>query len=336
MIHKRFRHAIAYASALPASGCASWQSALDAQGVPALGLKHLMSVFGLVCLLVWLLVVLVLWRALVRPRGAGGEPLDVDPASRGNLTLCVNLALVATICIVAGLTLLSYFATRPDPASPDSISIQLRAHQFWWEAIYGNAAADQVFTTANELHVPVGRTVHIQLSAADVIHSFWVPSLAGKQDLIPGRLNELSFTAQRAGLYRGQCAEFCGLQHAHMAILIVAESPEDYENWRRAQVSPAVAPTTREQQDGRKIFSEKACGSCHTVRGTSSAATVGPDLTHVGGRHYIAAGMIETSRGSLAAWIADPQTIKPGNNMPMVPLNADEINAVSDYMASLK
>jgi cytochrome c oxidase subunit 2 len=163
-----------------------------------------------------------------------------------------------------------------------------------------------------------------------------VPSLAGKQDLIPGRDNAITFTALRPGVYRGQCAEFCGLQHARMAMVVIAETPQDFAAWRRAQSNAAASPGDAEQQLGQDVFVNKAFGACHTVRGTAAKGTLGPDLTHVASRRTIAAGVFETTRGSLAAWIADPQTIKPGNNMPMVPLNPDELNAVSAYLANLK
>ncbi len=178
--------------------------------------------------------------------------------------------------------------------------------------------------------------MRVKLAAEDVIHSFWAPSLAGKQDLIPGRDNSLTFTVGKPGTYRQQCAEFCGLQHAHMAMLIVAEPPAAFAAWRAAQLAEAASPAGQEEARGGQVFLGKACAACHTIRGTPAAGTVGPDLTHVGGRQYIAAGMLPTTRGSLAAWIADPQTIKPGNNMPMVPLTATELNSVAAYLAALK
>jgi cytochrome c oxidase subunit 2 len=178
--------------------------------------------------------------------------------------------------------------------------------------------------------------VRIELSAADVIHSFWVPNLAGKQDLIPGRNNVLTLTAAQPGIWRGQCAEFCGMQHAHMAILVIAEPAVAFDAWRDAQIQPAASPATPEQERGRAFFTSRACGACHTVRGTEAGGNIGPDLTHVGGRRYIAAGVLPTTRGSLAAWIADPQTIKPGNNMPLVPMPAEELKAVSAWLTALR
>src|SRR5207237_227589 len=162
------------------------------------------------------------------------------------------------------------------------------------------------------------------------------PNLAGKQDLIPGRDNHITFRADRPGIFRGQCAEFCGLQHAHMSFFVIAESSADFENWRSLQLQPAAAPVDGEQEAGRQVVTGKACAACHGIRGTSAKGTLAPDLTHVVSRIYLGAGLLPTTRGSLAAWAADPQTIKPGNNMPAVPLTADELRAVSAYLASLK
>jgi cytochrome c oxidase subunit 2 len=169
-----------------------------------------------------------------------------------------------------------------------------------------------------------------------VIHSFWVPNLAGKQDLVPGRPNELIIRAERAGIYRGQCAEFCGLQHAHMAFFVIAEEGPVFDDWVRLQHRNANSSPDAEVAAGQQAFLAKQCAACHAIRGTSADGKTGPDLTHVGGRKYIAAGLLETTRGSLAAWIADPQTLKPGNNMPMVPLNPEELRSISAYLASLK
>jgi cytochrome c oxidase subunit II len=176
----------------------------------------------------------------------------------------------------------------------------------------------------------------VLLSSQDVIHSFWVPNLAGKQDLIPGRDNGLDFTVQKAGTYRGQCAEYCGVQHAHMAFTVVALEPTDFDAWRQAQLRPGTEPTGPEQEAGRQAFLIRKCAGCHTVRGTPAKGVTGPDLTHLASRLTIAAGLFETTRGSLAAWIADPQNLKPGNNMPMVDLGADELKAISAYLISLR
>lgn len=324
--------------AFTGAGCTSgWQSVLDAHGSEALGLRHLIDLFAVVCAAVWVLVMLALIAALWRRRPANQH--EASPASRSErrLTIVVGAAVAATVVIITMLTVASYLTTRGiSAAANDPLIVEVRGYQWWWQVTYADPRPDQVFITANEMHVPVGRPVRVELSAADVIHSFWVPSLAGKMDLIPGRANAITMTAQQAGVYRGQCSQFCGLQHAHMAFLVIAEAPDAFETWRAAQVAAAAPSAEAEQDAGRRVFTTKPCADCHTVRGTSAAGTLGPDLTHVASRGTIAAGTLPTSRGSLAAWIADPQTIKPGNNMPLVPLTSDELKAVSAYMAQLK
>ena len=293
-------------------------------------LDALIWLFVIVAGIIWALVMLVLVAALWR-RSQLPEPHEHRTA------WFVGGAMAASVLVIVGLTVASYVTTRhisPEPTDP--LIIRLKSYQWWWSATYVNALTAESFTTANELHVPVGRSVRVELEAEDVIHSFWVPNLAGKQDLIPGRRNSLVFTVDRPGTYRGQCAEFCGLQHAHMALLVVAESEDDFQRWRRAQLADAKAPATPEQSAGRDVFVAKACAGCHTVRGTSAAGNLGPDLTHVGGRQYIAAGVLPTTRGSLAAWVADPQTIKPGNSMPLVPLEPRELNALSAWLIDLQ
>jgi cytochrome c oxidase subunit 2 len=314
-----------------------WQSALEPQGPVAAHLHWLIWVFAAVCSVVWLLVMLVLLIGLQRRRAAKGGVLDLDRAREHRACIVVTGALAATIVTVGALTAVSYLSTHSVAASPNApIHIRLRAYQWWWEVTYLDPAPNRNFITANEIHVPVGQPVTIDLLAMDVIHSFWVPNLAGKQDLIPGRLNQITFTADRPGRYRGQCAEFCGLQHAHMAMLVVAEDADAFQRWREAQIAPAAAAATPEQERGRQVLAAKACAACHAVRGTPAAGTLGPDLTHVGGREYIGAGLLPTTRGSLAAWIADPQGAKPGNNMPLVPLEPEELRSVSAYLAALR
>jgi len=320
-----------------AGASAGWQSALQPHGTQAMALNRLIWILIGVGAIVWVAVMLVLAGALARRSRSARAGHTVDTNTERRMGRAVGSAVLATALIILGLTLTSFLLTRGLSASDArALEIEIRGHQWWWEITYLSSQADQVFTTANEIHVPVGRTIHLQLAAADVIHSFWVPNLAGKQDLIPGRDNSLTFAAQRPGVYRGQCAEFCGLQRAHMALLVIVDPPEAFEHWRRAQLTPAANPTDPQQAEGRKVFTSKPCAACHTVQGTSAAATIGPDLTHVASRRYIAAGLLQTTRGSLAAWIADPQTLKPGNNMPDVPLTATELQAVSAYLAALK
>jgi cytochrome c oxidase subunit 2 len=318
-------------------GCAGWQSALDPQGLQAEFLMRLIETIIAICAVVFVLVVMVLMRALWRRRRSPADGTSVNDATERRMKLTISLAITATVMVVIALTALSFVATRQITKDhPDALVIRVRGWQWWWEVTYPDAKADQTVVTANEIHVPVGRAVRIELAAGDVIHSFWVPNLAGKQDMIPGRENTLVFTATRAGVYRGQCAEFCGMQHAHMALVVIAVEPAAFAAWRSAQLADAQSPQLPEAEAGRQVFLAKACASCHTIRGTPAAGTLGPDLTHIGGRHTIAAGLFETTRGSLAAWIADPQTLKPGNNMPMVELSADELKAVSAYLEGLR
>jgi cytochrome c oxidase subunit 2 len=319
------------------TGCTGWQSAMDAHGTSAISLKQLIILIVAACSLVWMLVMIALIGALWRGRRERARPTDLDPRVEHRMSRAVLSATIVTAIVIAGFTLASFFATRAlGVAGRDDLTIKVGGSQWWWNVEYLDPQPERRFQTANEIHIPVGRNVRFQLEGDDVIHSFWVPSLAGKLDLIPGRPNELSVRAEHAGIYRGQCAEFCGLQHAHMAFLVIADTKEEFDTWADAQRQPAAATSDEEAAAGRDVFLAKACASCHTVRGTRAAGTTGPDLTHVGSRKMIAAGLFETTRGSLAAWIADPQTLKPGNNMPMVPLTADELRSVSAYMASLK
>lgn len=315
-----------------AAGCSGNQSALDPQGAPAIHVEHLIIGITIVCAVVWLLVMIVLGWALLRKRSG-----DTSQSRERTLTMTVASAVAATVIIIAGLTVASFYTTRsiglPENAA---LTITVRGQQWWWQVIYADADPALSFQTANEIHIPVGQDVRLQLESADVVHSFWVPSLAGKQDLVPGRSNSLLLRAERPGIYRGQCAEFCGLQHTHMAMMIVADEPADYQRWAAAQRENGAIPTDPDPVAGKIAFLAKLCAACHTVRGTPATGTTGPDLTHIGSRQTIAAGLLETTRGSLAAWIADPQTLKPGNNMPMVPLTSVELRDISAYMESLK
>jgi cytochrome c oxidase subunit 2 len=328
---------LALAPSLMLAGCTGWQSAIDVQGASAINIKQLIVLIVAVCSVVWALVIVVLIRALWRRREERERPVDLDRGTERRMTRAVIAAMTATVIVVTAFTAASFFTTRAlSIASHDDLTIKVRGQQWWWGVEYFGPTPDRRFKTANEIHVPVGRNVRLQLEGVDVIHSFWVPSLAGKQDLIPGRPNELTLRAERPGVYRGQCSEFCGLQHAHMAFLVIAEEQAAFDNWVRSQQESATEPAEAEIAAGREVFLSRPCAACHAIRGTSATGTTGPDLTHVGGRKYIAAGVFETTRGSLAAWIADPQTLKPGNNMPMVPLSADELRSVSAYLASLK
>lgn len=241
-------------------------------------------------------------------------------------------ALVLVVFFVATLRTLADVLPAP---SPDVLTVEVTAHQWWWEFDYGG---DPPLRTANELHIPVGRRVILRLHARDVIHSLWVPALHGKLDLIPGTTNVTWLQADRPGVYRGQCAEYCGVQHAQMALSVVAEPSGQFAAWMQAQRRPAAPPVDERAQRGARLFLDRGCAFCHTVRGNPLAffGRVGPDLTHVASRRTLAAGVLRNSKGALAGWIANPQALKPGNRMPRIDLPPDEFHAILAYVDGLR
>jgi cytochrome c oxidase subunit 2 len=215
---------------------------------------------------------------------------------------------------------------------PPRLTIEVTGHQWWWEARYLDGAAGDTFTTANELHIPTGEPVRIRLIGADVIHSFWLPGLGGKTDVIPGQTNLAWLQTDRPGVYLGQCAEYCGVQHAHMALRVVAQPPAAFANWQRAQLAPAAGGA---QMAGEALFTAH-CGACHTVRGSDAGGIVGPDLTHLMSRATIAAGTVPNTPGALSGWIANPQALKPGARMPATYLSGPQLSDTVAYLETLK
>jgi cytochrome c oxidase subunit II len=260
--------------------------------------------------------------------GGGGE--------RAATALVIGLGIAVPVVVLTALFVWSDILVTRSTAAPKagttSLTVDVIGHQWFWEVRYPAAGV----VTANELHIPVGRRVLVVGTTDDVIHSFWVPELNRKIDLIPGRVNSVLLDAERAGVYRGQCAEFCGLDHAEMSFVVVAEPPARFRAWLAAQARPARSPTTAEQTVGRSVFLTAGCGSCHTLRGAGAAGRVGPDLTHLGSRRTLAANTIPNSPAELRAWIADPQHVKPGNKMPDLGLSGSELDAVVAYLESLR
>jgi cytochrome c oxidase subunit II len=325
------------ALALPLASCNLAQSPLNPVSPQTRDLLWLFWIFTAVLAAIWLAVMLALVASLRARREFGANPLVVDQRRESRATILITALAVATGLVVLVLTGLSYAGQRrlfSDEAA--GVTIRVLGHQWWWELQYEDPDPSRSFNTANEIHVPVGVPVLVKLESTDVIHSFWVPSLMGKVDLIPGRNNALRFTAERAGTYRGQCAEFCGMQHAKMGLLVIAEDQPSYKRWRDAQVQPRVEPANAETQAGEQAFVAAPCAMCHQVRGTGASGRNGPELTHVGSRRTLAAGTLPMSRGNLAAWIVDPHGIKPGVNMPLVKLDPDELNTISAYLEGLK
>ena len=322
---------------LPLTGCQGWQSALDVHGPAARTLADMFWIFTAVLGTVWLLTMGALLLALRRRRVAGTDLLATNPATERRMTIVVSTAIGLTFLTVLALTGITYAGQRALYSHKDgALTLLVTGRQWWWQIMYEDPQPNRVFTTANEIHIPVGEPVLIKLESADVIHSFWIPNLTGKMDAITGRQNQIQIQADRPGVYRGQCAEFCGLQHAHMGMLVIAETKEDFERWRNNQIASAKPPSNPEQQRGMEIFLSKPCVMCHQIRGTDAGGKIAPDLTHVGSRRYIAAGTLETTRGNIAAWIIDPHGIKPGVNMPTIQLEPDEVQPLVSFLEGLK
>lgn len=244
-------------------------------------------------------------------------------------------AIVLTVIFV--LSLVTLRALYPQQGDRATVTIEVTGKQWWWEVRYVNDAQPALAAvTANELHIPVGQRVQVRLRADDVIHSFWVPGLQGKTDMIPGRTNVTWLHAEKPGIWRGQCAEFCGMQHAKMALVVVAEPAAEFARWLDGQRAPAVASLDSTASADRETFLRSGCTLCHAVRGTPAAARAGPDLTHVASRRTLAAGELPNTLGSLYGWIANPQALKPGSKMPAVPMTSDELHAIVRYVASLR
>jgi len=222
-------------------------------------------------------------------------------------------------------------------SSKDALTISVTAKMWWWEVRYHDPATGREIVTANEIHIPTGRAVYLGLNSADVIHSLWVPALAGKRDMVPGRVTGLTLRAEKPGIYRGQCAEYCGEQHAKMALHVVASTPREFEAWLARQAQPAAPADSTVLAQGREAFLQQRCQACHTIRGVAEGARLGPDLTHVGSRMHIGAGTLRTHRATLQGWIADPQAAKPGVFMPgSQDLDRATLQALATYLEHLK
>jgi cytochrome c oxidase subunit II len=324
---------------LALAGCDTLQSATGGDGVQSELFTSLFWGFVIVLLIVYAVVFAFLAAAIFRRRGRRQDGLADDGESRDGTLKKVLIGWTAAIALIlAGLTIASWIADRrlDTKAGTPALDIEIVANQWWWEVRYLSHDPSRIVRTANELHLPVGVTARITLKSNDVIHSFWIPNLAGKQDLIPGRVTDMILRPLREGVYRGQCAEFCGLQHARMALDVTVESPAQFASWRAQQVLPAAAPRNPLQLAGYDYVTTRECASCHAISGTPASGHVAPDLTHVASRRSIGAGTFPMTRGHLYAWIADPQSAKPGNNMPYVGLEPAELHAVVAYLETLR
>jgi cytochrome c oxidase subunit 2 len=263
--------------------------------------------------------------------------MHVSAEAHRHLERVVSGGVFATVLVLAGFLIYDFSVGRFIAEHPQSaLTIDVVGHQWWWEVQYEDPDPSKRIGTANEIHVPVGEMVQFKLRAADVIHSFWAPNLNGKRDLVPGYVSTLWFKADTAGIYRGQCAEFCGLQHAQMAFFIVAEPPVKFAAWLAAGSASPAPPTDSTLLYGQHVFMSSGCAMCHSIGGTDARATVGPDLTHFKGRMSIAAGSLANTRANVTRWIENPAAFKPGVRMPALPFTPAQLNALVSYLETLK
>lgn len=307
----------------------SFQSVLDPAGPQSASIGGLWWFLFAVCAIVFVLVPGFLYQA-IRPATGGAQDRRMARAVAGATAATVLILFVFLVASVSTGKTVSTFSSR------DQLEIEVTGHQWWWEARYPDPVSSQIVTTANEIHVPVGRPVMFRLTSGDVIHSFWAPNLHGKRDLIPSRVTTITMRADHPGVFRGQCAEFCGYQHAHMGFYIIAERPDQFEAWLRNQRLPAAEPAATDELRGRQVFLNGPCVLCHSVRGTAALGLEGPDLTHIASRRTIAAAALPNTAGYMAGWLVDPQNIKPGTRMPSMHINAGDMQPLLAWLGSLK
>jgi cytochrome c oxidase subunit 2 len=322
---------------LVAAACSPYQSVQNPAGPQAQQLYSLWKFLLIVAAIVFLVV--IGGASFATRRGSRNPELPrLDDAQHRKLTRAVATATGITVLILFVFFIYSLTTGRALASLPakSALTIRVTGVQWWWDVEYVDTVPSRRVVTANEIHVPVGVPVQIIATAHDVIHSFWVPNLHGKKDLIPGHTTATWFQADTAGLYRGQCAEFCGYQHANMALWVIAEPRESYEKWYAGQLQTPPPPSDSLARVGQDVFLSKSCAMCHNIGGTLAGSHVGPDLTHLASRRSIAAGTLANTRANLQAWIQDPQSVKPGSRMPATSLSAAEVSALLAYLETLK
>jgi cytochrome c oxidase subunit II len=325
------------------SSCGGIQNSINPAGPQADNLSRLWWLFFIVCSVVFVLVMIALLLSLRnRTRELLSETppvLELPQEPERRRRNVVISAVTVTVIVLFVFLIASFSAGRSmtaELANKNGLTIEVTGHQWWWEIRYTDVDASNIFTTANEIHLPVGVPVMFTLHGGDVIHSFWVPNLAGKKDLIPGKVNTIWLQADKPGVYRGQCAEYCGLQHAQMALWVIAEPREQFNEWRQSQTQTSVPPVSDSQKRGQQVFLTSTCVMCHAINGTPAGSNVGPNLTHIASRNTIAAATMANTRDHLAQWIKDSQQVKPGNKMPQNNLSDADLQSLIDYLQSLK
>lgn len=306
-------------------------SILEPVAAPATSIRDLFWLVTAICAVIFILVGGMLAYCIVRFRHQPGDNRE-PPQFYGSQPIEVAWTLAPLLTVfVLFLVIVRYVAdVRQDTPPANALHVTVRGHQWWWEYDY----PEERVKTANELHLPVDRPIFLRLESADVVHSFWIPRLSGKTDVIPGRPNTMWFEARRTGIYKGNCAEFCGTQHANMLLRAVVQSDDDFRDWVETQKEDARSDS--ETRRGREVFATHSCVNCHTIRGTGAAGTFGPDLTHLASRDTLASGMVPNNTDWLTKWVKDPQQVKPGCWMPAFKLNADEEKELVRYLESLK
>jgi cytochrome c oxidase subunit 2 len=320
----------------------SWAGSIfDTAGTEAERIARLAWFFVIISAVTYILVLgataIAMRRA--RMRRLRDELADIRPETETRLTRHVGVATLATTLILlvyVTATARTGKAIAWPVNAQQPLTVEVTGRQWWWQFRYRDSVPSNWLTTSNELHIPVGRPVRVILLSSDVIHSFWIPELHGKQDVIPGHRNTTWIQADRAGVWKARCAEFCGHQHAKMAFDVVAESPARFNQWYVSQLASAQPPTDSSAQRGHDVFMQRTCIMCHTISGTPAGSSVGPELTHIASRPSIAAGTLPNTRENLARWILDPQLIKPGVRMPPNALSPADMNALLDYLGTLK
>lgn len=319
-------------------GCAASSSALEPAAPQAHQIADLFALFLWITGVVYGLVILAMLFTLRRKNpGEPGPVLAADPRVERTTTMIVSTCVGITAALLFTMMIAEFVTERRLHASePNPLSVQIIGRQWWWEVQYHDGSPSNWVITANELHVPTGRMINFDLQSSDVIHSFWFPSLNGKKDLVPGHPTTTFFKVEKPGTYFGQCAEFCGLQHAHMRLMLVAEEPSKFAKWYKAQQQTPSDPSGDSEKKGKQLFLTTSCVLCHSVSGTTAAATFGPNLSHVAARRMIGSGTLTNEPDALAKWVSDPQKFKPGAKMPANHFKPDDLQSVVAYLRSLK
>ena len=328
--------------ALCVSSCGGIQNAINPAGPNAENISRLWWLMFIVCSIVFVLVMIAVLLSLRQRTTEAADrvpllqPSEESERRRRNVVISLTTITVIVLFVFLIASYSSGRSLRLNDPTKNGLTIELTGHQWWWEVRYMDVDASNIFTTANEIHIPVGVPVMFSLRGADVIHSFWVPNLAGKKDLIPGKISTIWIQADKPGVYRGQCAEYCGLQHAKMALWIVADPHEQFNAWRQNATQSAVQPASDVQKRGQQVFFSSTCVMCHAINGTPAGSNIGPNLTHVGSRNMIAAATLSNTRDHMMQWIKDSQTFKPGNKMPQNNLSDADLQSLVDYLENLK